>query len=241
MKNIDNHWNRIAQSPWGRVYLDELYWLARDTSRLCSEIFEDAPAPPPTESYLAVDHRLHGKIYRILNNSARIGSLIKERARRDQSAAQYAIQQQRVKWLQSALEGLEIKELLNPKVRHSLEHFDEFIDETALKSSRGDIRRPSFFPIDMALGREDTLQVFANKNLAGAASYPLRVYLGEEQTFVNCGRRVDLGRIATECAAISERVAEIQPSVQQDGVESSEHRGSSLLVITEESFQDARP
>src|SRR5664280_1003420 len=89
----ENPWERIQRSPMAGAYLAELFWLARDAVESCERIF-DAAQPPPdaTASYIKVDHRLQADIYHVLNSAARIRALIKDRPRRQQSAAQYAIQ-----------------------------------------------------------------------------------------------------------------------------------------------------
>jgi hypothetical protein len=240
MGKTEDHWPRIARSFWGSIYLQELYWLARENVELCSEIFTEEPmTAESSDTYIRVDHARHAKIYRVLNNSARIGALIKERGRRsNQSAGQYKIQTERVKWLRLALEGVETKEILHAKVRHSLEHFDEFIDETALKSSRGDIARPTFFPIDIILSHEDVLAVYAKDQLKGSVFYPLRVYISESRSFVNCGRRIDLGRLHAESHAIAERAATILTSLKSVDPRDFTERTGRILVMDDQSFDE---
>ncbi|MFE4195263.1 hypothetical protein ACFRJ9_05310 [Paenarthrobacter sp. NPDC056912] len=239
MKNTENHWERIARTGWKTVYLSEIYWLAVENLELCEEVFTSAVTPPPGESYLRVDHGIHRKIYRILNNAARLSALMKDRDRRaGQSAGQYEIQSRRVRWIRSVLDGIAIAEIGHAKVRHSLEHFDEYIDETALKSSRGQIPLPSFFPIDFVLGRADTLNAIAFGKLEGFKTYPLRVYLAEERTFINCGKEIRLDKLSEECAAIAARLLDVAPVLRQDEEETSEQRGSSVLVLGPQHFEE---
>lgn len=230
--SVDNQvdWSRIVQSPFAGAYLSELYWLARDVVETCERVF--AAEPPPAESsYIKVDHRLHGDIYRVLNSAARIRALVKDRPkRRDQSAGQYAIQKQRTAWLHGLVADLPMATVLHAKVRHTLEHFDEYLDETALESKRDQIAKPTLLPIDIALGRDGTLNQFAN----GAVVYPIRLYLVEERVFINCGQRIDLGRMANECLGISKRLAALAPNLVREGDE----RGSFLLLVTNASFPD---
>lgn len=238
MKNADSHWERIARTGWPSVYLTELYWLAEESRELCQEVFEAVPTPPTGGSYVQVDHAIHRKIYRILNNAARISALIKDRPRHNsQSAGQYEIQTRRARWMRSILDGVKVEEISHAKVRHSLEHFDEFIDETALKSSRGQIPLPSFFPVDFVLGRSSTLDALACGPLEGFKTYPLRVYLAEERTFINCGRAIRLNLLSQECAAIATRLLSVVPGLRQE--DESEQRGSRMLVLGPEHFEPA--
>ena len=234
MKNVENQWDRISRSAWRGVYLNELYWLSRETSELCDAVFQ-AVVPPPSahESFVQIDHEVHNKIYRALNNAARINSLIKDRPRKmgSQSAGQYEIQRQRVRWLTAILDGIVIQELRSSRVRHSLEHFDEFIDETALKSIRGGIPMPTFFPLDMVLGRESTMQDFTVNHMGATHTYPLRVYLAEEQVFINCGKRINLADVATECRAIAERVSILVTDGKGQPFHVDDDRGSLMVII----------
>ncbi|MEI2279000.1 hypothetical protein OHC50_16165 [Paenarthrobacter ilicis] len=239
MKNIESHWERICRTNWPNIYLRELYWLARETSELCESVFEAAPAPKPgPASYITVDHTIHLNIYRALNNAARITALVKDRPKRNQSAGQYAIQKERIHWLLEVLSGVKISELTHAKVRHTLEHFDEYVDETALKSSRGQIDMPTVFSVDMVLGRESTIDLIANvtPNMMGATSYPIRVYCAEERVFLNCGKRVNLGSIAQESADIAAAVLAHSPHVLEDTDVSTSNRGSTMMVIDESHY-----
>ena len=232
-KQVDvDHWHRILGSPFAGAYVSELYWLARDTVETCEQVFSNAEPPPPESSYIKVDHALHADIYRVLNNAARIRALVKERSRRaDQSARQFAVQEKRTRWMRDLLDGLSTDAILQAQVRNSLEHFDEYLDETALRSSMSQIARPTLFPIDMTLGRDGTLQQFTQ-----GVVYPVRVYLAEERMFVNCGKRIDVNAIALECQAITARLVELSPQLAEENEPSSEGRGSSMLVVTNDSF-----
>ncbi|WP_275779743.1 hypothetical protein [Paenarthrobacter sp. Y-19] len=241
MKNTDVHWERIRHSVWAGVYLSEIYWLARDTAHHCEAIFEDVKAPPnAADSYFLVDRELHMRIYQILNNAARIAAFLKQRGKRNQSAGQYAIQQERVKWLRSVFDGVETTEISHARVRNSLEHFDEYIDETALKSSRGDIPKPTFFPMDMAFGQAGTMDRFAAGRLSNAHSYPLRVYLADERTFVNCGQKVSLDAIARESSAIVARLHAMSPMRFRPLADTSAEAGATILVVSKDHYDRER-
>lgn len=230
-------WEAIESSPFARAYISEVYWLSRDTAETCQGIFENAPAPPQSSSYIKVDHGLHRELYRVLNNAARIRALIKSRPRsKSQGAGMYALQERRIKWLAGLLTDLPTAQVLHSKVRNTLEHFDEYLDETALKSRRGQISRPTLFPVDMTLGREGMLEQF---DVGGSTPtvYPLRVYLAEERVFVNCGARLDLDAISSECRGITERLESIAPDLADLPSDNSDGRGSSMLVVTAQSFE----
>lgn len=226
----DADWEAILRSPWASIYINELFWLARDSYTLCDGVFEEAKAPAEGGNYIKVDHSLHRDLYSILNNCARITAMIKERPRRSgQAAGAYAVQGRRTQWLSAILSGVRIEEVRHVKVRHSLEHFDEFLDQTALKSRRGQIAQPALFPVDMTFGRDGLIDPDTN-------NYPLRVYLAQERVFVNCGQRISIGKIQEECMAIANQLQSAAPDILGHTVDASEERGSSMLVITPESF-----
>jgi hypothetical protein len=229
----DEYWQRILRSPLASAYTTELYWLARNTVDACEVIFADAPTPPDAaSSYIKVDHDLPAKVHQVVNNAARIRALVTtDRPRTSQhSAGQYAIQQARTRWLKDSLAAVPLSETLRAGVRHTLEHFDEYLDKTALKFSKQPPTGRVLLPLDVALGRESTLDQFSE----GGTVYPLRVYLAEERTFVNCGKRVDIGAIHIECSAlVSFLAAEVPALAEQD---SGEGRGALMFVLTPDTF-----
>lgn len=237
MTLTETNWDRIQRSSWPTVYLGELAWLAKGAYDLCEKVFDSAPVPLVAgESYIKVDHKLHQDIYQVLNSAARIASMVKhrERNKRNQSAGQYIVQKQRIEWLGQVLAGIELTEILNSNVRHSLEHFDEFIDETALKSSRGALKEPTLFAIDFALGRARTIEELLPPSLSHGSVYALRVYVAEDKTFLNCGRRIDLGKVADECLQIAERIGLVAPYLTSEG-----DRGSNMIIAKRSSYLES--
>jgi hypothetical protein len=83
----------------------------------------------------------------------------------------------------------------------------------------------------MLLGSRTTLNTF---NISGeqATVCPLRVYISNEQAFINAGKEISVKGLHSECAAIRERLALMaaQPSDE-------EGRGSPLYVLTKDSFK----
>lgn len=230
-------WAAIVQSPFAGSYVAELFWLARDIVETCDRVFLNSdpnvlrPRYRIKDSYLEVHQAVHFDIYRALSDAARIRLLVSPRTkRRDQTAEQYEVQQARTQWLSNVLAGLPLGEVLDPRVRNSLEHFDEYLDNTALRSYRGEIPRPTLLPLDVALGRENALDGF---DVGGKKPtlYPLRVYLAEERCFVNCGRRISLETLRKECAGIRDHLLPLLSSMN-----GQVERGGILIVVTARSF-----
>ena len=224
-------WRKIEKSHLAMIYVVELHGLAASVCRLAGKVFEAAPAPKsPEESYIKVDHELHATIYRLLNEAGRIRALLAAPAakpRNNQSIVAFEIRQRRARWLAGLLGGLDLAVLLHPDARHSLEHFDERLDDAGISGVLGEIPVPTVFLVDLTLGRGGSFDQFAAKIGNGAYQHALRVYLAEERVFVNAGERVDLGALHREAAAIRDRLAELLPA----GATSGEERGSTIPVV----------
>ncbi|MEH6380140.1 MAG: hypothetical protein V7768_00255 [Dietzia cercidiphylli] len=149
-----------------------------------------------------------------------------------QSAEQHMIQDARTKWLGELLSSVQIQETLRAQVRNSLEHFDEYLDEAFLNFSKRPPNGRLLLPLDMTLGRESTLDQFAD----GGSVYPLRVYLAEERVFINCGKRVSIGLLHSECRGILDFLRNAVPSLAEE--EDPGGRGSPMFVLTPTSFDE---
>jgi len=205
---------------WKGNYASEIHDLARSTEKLCFSVFHESTAPlregaQEVTNFIAMHPKVHADVYRILGNAARLGAYLKNRPRRkgDQSAGQYELQTRRIEWMRGLLVGIDFSEISDARVRHSLEHFDEFLDETALKSARGKLGSSTMFPKDVVASSENAFGDKGIFNLEGATVYPLRVYYAIPRTFLNCGRRIDVGRIANECKDIAERLENEVPDL----------------------------
>lgn len=196
-------------------------------------IFDKAKPAAESHSYIQVDHDLLTNIPHLLGDSARIRALLATKQKAEgESWIKHEIRVRRTTWLRNTvLQGISLQHVLDAKVRHSLEHFDEYIDETAIKAHAGEIKPPSFLPVDMLMGSRTTLDTF---NVGGqqATVYPLRVYIADEQVFINASKEVSVRGLHDECLAIRDRLAS---AVLQPG--EGEGRGSPLYVLTKDSFK----
>jgi hypothetical protein len=231
--DYDAIWRSILNSPLISIYTTELYWLARNTVTRAEALFEESKPAADDHSYIQVDHNLLTNALHLLGDSARIRALITpSRKSEDESRIKHEIRLRRTNWLRNTiLEGVQLRYISDAKVRNSLEHFDEYVDETAIKSHAGQIKPPSFLPVDMLLGSRQTLKAF---NIGGeqATVYPLRVYISDEQVFINAGKEISVRGLHDECVAIQDRLGHI---AVRSGEE--EERGSPLYVLTRDSFK----
>jgi hypothetical protein len=189
-------------------------------------IFDKAKPASESHSYIQVDHDLLTNVNHLLGDSARIRALLLTRQKaKGESRIKHEVRARRTAWLRSTvLKSITLQHVLDAKVRHSLEHFDEYIDETAIKAHAREIEPPSFLPVDMLLGSRTTLDTTV---------YPLRVYIADEQVFINAGKEISVRGLHDECTAIRDRLA---PIALRSGEE--EGRGSPIVVLTMDLFKN---
>ena len=94
--------------------------------------------------------------------------------------------------------GIKLAELLNAKVRNTLEHFDEYLDEANLALSDARVPPSPMAAYNMVLSRWDAIN---------PRVYPIRLYISAERKFYNMKWSVDLDAINKEASAIAERLA----------------------------------
>jgi hypothetical protein len=230
MDQYDRMWQAIQRSPFVGVYISELYWLGRQVEADTTRIFDDTPPPArPGDGYIRVDHALHGRILGVLLAAARIRALLRPRDRGD-SRAQREVLARRTAALRQVLDGVDLSPVLDGAARNSIEHFDEYVDEAAIKSYRGAIPRPTLFAVDMVLNTRSVLERFDVRG-ERPTIYFIRAYVADERVFSNCGRELRMDPLRECCSMIRHRVEPLLPDFAR------EERGGSMLVVTADSFR----
>jgi hypothetical protein len=231
--DYDELWNSIAGSPLVAAYVQELHSLASDVVRLAEDVFKAAPRPKTTDDYVRVDHVIMGKLFKLLGDAARISAMLTERSRRrNQKAREYEVHRRRVEWLlNEALKGVRLQRVFDAKVRHTLEHFDEYIDRTAIKYATGQVQTPSVAPIDFVFSRRRALARALQEKPRNI--YLMRVYIASERVFINCGHEIGVQTLHDECRRIVRRLNAYVPAPYSK----TEDRDSYMIVITPETFQ----
>ena len=229
----DAMWASIAASPFAGQYLSEVYWLAGGVVRRADALFAATPAPPPGQSYIKVDQNLHADIYALLSDAAKIRALLTARERRKgQSRVAHEIQVRRAASLRHTLHNVSLTEVLSAAVRNTVEHFDEYLDETAIKAYKGQIGRSVHLPFDMVLSDPAAGEVLKGPRSPKPRIFPVRVYEASRRTVVSFGREINIGRLRDECV-------EIQNALRARVPEADDERGAGVLVITPHSFSRA--
>lgn len=196
MTGYNQLWESVRNSPMVSQYVWELYWLADDVVNRAAAIAEKTPPPDPGSEYLKVDFSVHHDIFALLSSASKIKALITPKTHRNQNQSQteFKFQQRRAAWLANLLDGIKLKQVHKNTVRHTIEHFDEYIDRTAIRLVEDRIQKPVHLPTDMAVSSRQSLDVLKGTRRVGETLiYPIRVYIADERLFVNCGKEIDIG------------------------------------------------
>lgn len=222
-------WASILASPLSSIYLVELRQLSSTTVEAIDAALGHFTEPPPGKALITVNHEVHRLLVQAITASARARALCCDRGRgRKESPLQYEIRCRRAAWLRTFLEGVDLAPLIDTQVRHTLEHFDEYVDRLGVAGSSGQLPLPALVPVDMVLSERHLLEQFS-VGQGQPATYWVRVYISGESRFINCGHEVDIAALRATGAAIRDRVtAALGKGVEEDG--------AFMLVLTAQSF-----
>jgi hypothetical protein len=227
--DFDQLWSSIGASPFASIYIDELYRLARQVVTLAEAVFDATPRGR-ADDRIQVDHKIMQDLFTLLGSAARIASILKTPGHRrgDQTDEEFEVQRRRATWLREhVLNGVRLSAVLAPKVRHTLEHFDEYLDEAALGFATHRTATPSLVPIDFVVSRRRVLEALA-RHRGEHNVFFMRVFIASERVFVNCGHDISIEALRVECRRIVKRLAPARGD--------REEGGSSMLVITDTTF-----
>jgi len=176
------------------LYFYELWWLSHSISKKCETLFEKTKIPD-TGFLIHVNPEIHSIIASLLSNASNIKKLIDTPTGklRGESSAQAKLRKERAEILNEKIQSIELTEILNQKIRNTLEHFDEYLDEANLKLCR-DIQ-----PISPVAAYN---MVFSHWEVTSPRVYPIRLYISSEHKFYNMKWSVYIGKIYEEAIAI---------------------------------------
>jgi hypothetical protein len=228
--DYDELWGSIERSPFAGTYIDELYRLAQQVVTLAEDVFRVAPKPTGPDHFLQIDHDVMHDLFTLVSSAAHISAMVGERKKQPwQTEQTYEIQRRRAGWLRTdVLKGVKLSALFQAKVRNTLEHFDEYIDEGAIGFATHQHPTPSLAPVDFVVSRRHALRRFAVQRRVPHLFF-MRVFIASERVFVNCGHEISIQALHTECRRIVKRLA---PFMQD-----REREGSSMLVISIDTFR----
>lgn len=232
MKELtDAVWDATQKSAWIKVYAEEAYWLAKSIVIDAAKVWELAPQP---DSY-CVSHELHRTIDGILSSASRLKNLFIPRNKRGRmSNLQFEIHKKRAAWMQSAVNIDMLPTMLDAKVRNTLEHFDEYLDETALLLVEKAGGGPMVIPDLLGVSDRAHLQSIFAESHPDWEVYPTRYYIADERIYVNCGHEIKIGQLVHEANFIFRTLG------PQLGHEVGMGRGADIVIIAPNSFEEAK-
>jgi hypothetical protein len=189
---------RLEDTKLLTLYFHELWWLAHGIKTKAERLFAEATVPETGYS-IQVSPVLHSLISSLLSEAANLKKLINTPSGKlnGESGPRYRLRKARATALREAIAGVELTEMLNPKVRNTLEHFDEYLDEANLTLSTAKLLPSPMAAYNMVLSH---WEVFSPR------VYPVRVYISSEQKFYNMKWSVDIGVIHKEATKLVERL-----------------------------------
>ena len=191
------------------LYIHELWWLAHGIKTKTEKIFAEAKVPEEG-NVIQVNPELHSLIASVLSEAANLKKLLVTPSARlnGESGRQYRLRRARAAALNNLVGGIKLAELLNAKVRNTLEHFDEYLDEANLALSDARVPPSPMAAYNMVLSRWDAIN---------PRVYPIRLYISAERKFYNMKWSVDLDAINKEASAIAERLAVVIGPTAKEG------------------------
>lgn len=180
------------------LYFHELWWLAHGIKTKAERLFSETTVPE-TGNIIQVSPDLHSLIASLLSDAANLKKLVVTPSCRlkGETGRRFRLRKARAAALLEAIAGIELTEMLNAKVRNTLEHFDEHLDEANIAVSSAKAPPSTMAAYNMVFSR---WEVFSPR------VYPVRVYISSERKFYNMKWSVDIGEIYKEAAAIVERL-----------------------------------
>lgn len=205
----------LVDTKFFMLYYQELWWLSHSIMKKSERVFKEA-AVPDKGFVIQVDPELHSIIASLLSDAANIKKLVSTSSVKvsGENGARFKLRKERTKMLADLISPLQITELLNNKVRNSLEHFDEYLDESNYNVSRKATEgRPAAYNM-----------ILSHWEAVSPRVYPIRLYVSSERKFYNMKSSVDIGLIHSEAKSIIEKLRTLK------GFESDEPGGLMIII-----------
>lgn len=181
---------KVENTKLYQLYFSELFWLASGIVKNCEYVFMKAPLPKNEGHFMQVSPEIHERIVSVLMTAANIKKFLEKPKKQKNRFSKF--KNQRASILCSALKGIKLNEILNNKVRNSLEHFDQYLDKANIKLNDVSPTEP------MAAYN----MIFSDWGVTTPRVYPVRLYIANERKFYNLEGSADIGKIYEEAQDI---------------------------------------
>lgn len=183
------------------VYFHELGFRCTEIRDNCQKVFE--LAPPPAERNFVIVPNVHSLIGHALTAAANVKKLLDDERPmnpRNESVEGYEFRKARAAMLKAELEGVSLTEMLEVRVRNSLEHFDEYLDEENIRLNKQST--PSIASYNVGFSHLDNM-VFKEGPILHIRSYETT-----SRRFFHLRGSIDLGKVHDEAVAVLGRLIE---------------------------------
>lgn len=192
----ESHDLKLEDTKLFTLYFYELWWLAHSIKTKTERLFSEATVPE-TGYLIQVNPDLHSLIASLLSDAANLKKLLITPSTQlnGESGRKFRLRKARAAALRESVSKISLTEILNAKVRNTLEHFDEYLDEANLAVSEAKTPPSPRAAYNMVLSHWEAFN---------PRVYPIRIYISSERKFYNMKWSVDLDAIHKEASAVVE-------------------------------------
>ncbi len=186
------------------LYVNELWSLALSVKSHCESVFTLAKSSDATGGhYLAIKPDVHKIIASCLADAANFKKLIYTASSRQKAESDkvFKLRQYRAKMLREALQGVSLDELLSAKVRNTIQHFDEYLDQAVVALSDVKSRKSPWAGYNL---------VVSTLSVCDPPVHPIRVYVADDRTYYNFRWSVNMQRLHDEASSAAEKLSKHQ-------------------------------
>ena len=183
------------------VYINELFWLLTSIKSKCERLFEITKVPEKG-STIQIGLESNSLIKSIVDDSAEVANLIQPRKKgKHEPLERYLFRKHRGEYLLNIFKNVTISEILDHKLRDSLEHFDERLDHLTRDVSEKAVKKPQTLVYNMVISDMDIMQGTTHNH---SFPLPIRIYVSSERKIYNMSWQLDIGKIYMECTSMIE-------------------------------------
>lgn len=211
----------FSSSPLKEHFIAEIYNLCMSVRDQTKELFEiyDEMREECNHGFF-MDARVNHleMIYSILSNAARIQEFITVKTKNKKE-----LREERIKYLNNVIKPFEFQELFNNKIRNTIEHYAEYLDEEnqrhaeikeAAKKNPLSSTRMYFVATNLTISHWESwsvpdlpIKTYRVSNFQYPV-YPIRIYLAYEKRFYNMDWYVDLKKMQIEAIELMQVLKE---------------------------------
>ncbi len=184
------------------IFIRELFYLCYHIEKTADSLFSEYQVRSD-EVFFSSKMEGLDLVYSLLSSAAKVQELII-------SYDKTTLHLDRANHIKSILKGLNLNEVYNKKVRNTVEHFSEYLDEANRKHTLFNSSQRYFVAFNMIISHWEPF------NLAGfpfklykthqldLPLYPVRIYIASEKRFYNMDWSINLDSLRNEAHLIKE-------------------------------------